>query len=103
MPKDNEILAPANDPRSGRQTSITIETHTTTVIRSSGDALETAYCETCGSHTADLSPANGAAILQVDQSELDLFRRTGDLHTTQRGGLCGRSLIEHSRREIDPA
>jgi hypothetical protein len=100
MAEDNEILGTTRDPQPVRKTQIIIETHTTTVIRTTGDALDTAFCITCGSHTADLSAANAAAILQVDQSELDLFRRTGELHTTERGGLCGKSLIDHSKREI---
>jgi hypothetical protein len=100
MVEDNEILAPISDLRTARQTRITIETHTTTVIRTSGDPLDTAFCVSCGSQTADLSPANAAAILQLDQSALELFTNTGELHTTQRGGYCGKSLIEHSRREV---
>ena len=100
MSEDNEILKSIPALLSRRKTQITIETHTTTVIRSTGDALQTAFCAACMDTVADLSPADAAAILQIGQSELDLFRSTGELHTTEAGGLCGKALVDHSRREI---
>ena len=100
MTEDNEILKALQ--KAGKRTEITIETHTTTVIRTTSGRLGTAFCRTCGMDTADLSTTNAASILQVGQDELELFTRTGDLHLTENGGLCGNSLAAYRAHDISP-
>lgn len=100
MSEDNEILNAMAVPQKGRRTQITIETHTTTVISSTGDALQTAYCAICRAVVADLSAVDASAIMGIGESELALFQSTGELHATEAGGLCGKALIDHTRRVI---
>jgi hypothetical protein len=85
---------------SKRKTEITIETHTTTVIRVTSDGSPVAFCRTCGADSPDLSLHDAAAILNVSRSELLLFADSGDIHMTERGGLCGKSLVEHKKLAV---
>ena len=86
--------------KSRSKTEITIETHTTTVIRMTSGGFTQAFCRSCGADSPDLSLNDAAAILGVSRSELTLFTESGDIHITDRGGLCGRSLAEHSKLGI---
>lgn len=100
MSQDNEILDLVKRQKLGRRTQITIETHTTTVIRATGDGLRTAYCPGCKAVAADLSAADAAAILGLGESEITLFQNTGELHLTEAGGLCGNALVEHAKHAV---
>ena len=100
MSDDNEILSALTVPLGSRPTQITIETRTTTVIRTTGGELQTAFCDVCQAVVAELSSADALAVLGIGQSELELFQKGGGLHSTRTGALCGRALVDHSRREV---
>ena len=97
MVSDNKIqkLAAAAA-TSGRRTRITIETHTRTVISTTGLAL----CDMCGREVVDIAVGQAAALFGVGESEIELFRESGQLHMTAAGGLCTVSLAAHLGREI---
>jgi hypothetical protein len=101
MVSDNKIKSlAAAAARSGRRTQITIETHTTTVIRTTEGSVGLAYCEACEREVAALPLVHAAAIFDTEVSELELFHESGDLHATASGGLCSLSLAAHFRRDI---
>jgi hypothetical protein len=97
MVSDNKIqkLAAAAA-TSGRRTRITIETHTRTIISTTG----LAFCDTCGREVVDIAIEQAAAVFGISVEELELFRESGDLHKTAAGGLCTVSLATHLGREI---
>jgi hypothetical protein len=78
-----------------RRTEITIETHSITIIRTSGRQTS-AHCEHCRKEVAAFAPEQIAAFLTLELAEVCRRIRAGELHLTrtERGGalVCGNSL-----------
>ena len=83
-----------------RRTAITIETRTVTIIRARNAVSNQSYCEACGSKVTALSLHHAALIFRVAESELELFSRGGEIHTTEDAKLCGDSLARYFDQEI---
>ncbi len=78
-----------------KRTQITIERHSITVIRATGN-LFTAYCECCRTRVAAFAPDQVADILCIDIGEVCLRLADKKLHLTNRdrgpARICGNSL-----------
>lgn len=78
-----------------KTTQITIETHSITIIRTSGKQ-NSAHCEHCLKTVAAFTPEQIAAFLQLDLTEIRRRAEVGEIHLTQNGRnaalICGASL-----------
>lgn len=84
-----------------RKTQITIETHSITIIRSTG-ATFNVHCETCQKSVSAFDAEQIAEALKLDQLQVEAFRLSGEIHNTASDNLllCGNSLPEILRRLI---
>lgn len=84
-----------------RQTQITIETHSLTIIKTrTGGKSNSVYCRRCKSDVATFRHAHAALIFRVDAGELERLSQIGLIHAAGRSDLCANSLAEHFRQEI---
>jgi len=77
------------------RTEITIETHSITIIRTSGNPVS-AYCEHCQETVTAFSPKQAAGFLHLTLAEICLLIQSGQIHLTQTGRgtglICGNLL-----------
>ncbi len=69
-----------------KRTKITIETHSITIIRTTGKS-SSSFCERCQTNVTAFAPKQIAAILQLDLTEICRLVETDELHLieTRRG------------------
>lgn len=83
-----------------KRTEITVETHTVTIIRALNAGHNIARCDVCSEDVMALPDQYAALIFRVNESELELFASSGDIHRAQNQGLCGNSLGTFFEQEI---
>lgn len=78
-----------------RTRQITIETHSITIIRTSGKQ-HSAHCGSCGERVTAFAPEQIAAVLRLDLTEICRQIETKQIHLTNDGEgiamVCGNSL-----------
>ncbi len=81
-----------------RKTQITIETHSITIIRTSG-ALNVC-CAVCQKQVSAFASGEIAAALKMSAPELEFMRDAGEIHSVAENNLqlCGDSLAAILRR-----
>ena len=84
-----------------KQTQITIETHSLTIIRThSSDRFGLIRCRRCQADVAGFRQAQAALIFGVEASELERLLLANQLHLADDSALCGNSLAAFFNREI---
>ena len=83
-----------------RRTEITVETRTVTIIRTRNADTHTVFCVTCNTEVTALPLQYAALIFRVNESELELFVGSGDIHTAENTNLCGNSLANFFKQEV---
>lgn len=84
-----------------RQTQITIETHSLTIIKTRfGSKLDSVYCRRCQANVATFRHAHAALIFRTAPSELEWLSQADSIHTAEDTALCGNSLAVFFNQEI---
>jgi len=84
-----------------RQTEITIETHSLTIIRTRGAAKANfIYCRNCRMNVATFAQAQAVLIFRVAVPEIERLFQTNQIHLADNAALCGNSLAEFFNQEI---
>jgi len=82
-----------------RKTQITIETHSITIIRTTGTPFN-AHCEICRQRVSAFASHEIANALRLSTDEVETLHRAGEIHAVDSNNklVCGNSLAEVLRR-----
>jgi hypothetical protein len=84
-----------------RQTQITIETHSLTIIRTRSNGKSNfVRCRQCCAEVAVFRHAHAALIFGVELPELERLCQTNQIHLADDSALCGNSLAAFFNREV---
>ena len=84
-----------------RQTILTIETHSLTIIRTCRGTPDLIYCRNCRIQTPTFVQLQAALILRVSLPEIERLVQTNHIHFAGDSALCGNSLASISNRRSD--
>lgn len=82
-----------------KRTEITIETHSRTVIKTRGGAVEASFCETCGRNVPVLTALDTASIFSARMEFVEALGNSGQIHVVAENAVCAVSLADHFNRK----
>jgi hypothetical protein len=78
-----------------KRTEITIETHSRTVIKTRGDAIETTFCKTCGRIVPILTTAETASIFGARMDFVEALGNSNQIHAVAENAVCAVSVADY--------
>ena len=78
-----------------RQTEITIETHSLTVIKTRYVKSVSVYCRSCQETVTAFAPAQAALIFRVHEQFLEQLFESNQIHQADEDTLCSNSLVNY--------